>query len=118
MRPVAIASAAQAAGLLIRPGYAEAACATLAATVAVCAVTVLLTRKRVTWSACLDMPVGFTPGQSSRTGTRLAGTMELAEHGLRDSGPHPPGTRQAWLVILAITNPGSSRSAVRTSARR
>jgi hypothetical protein len=90
------------------------AAGTVAATAAVCTVTVLLTRKRVTWSACLDMPVGFTPGQSSRTGTRLAGTIEFGEHGLRDSGPDPSwpaNPRPRWVpdpsCVLQPAAPGS-----------
>jgi hypothetical protein len=39
-------------------------------------------------------------------GTGPAGTIEFADHGLRDSGAHQPDTRQAWIVIPAITNPG------------
>jgi len=106
MGPDTPASAGQAANLLLHPGYAEATVAALAAAAALCAVAVLLTRKRITWSACLDMPVGFTPCQPPGTSTGSAGTIEFADHGLLDAGPHPPGTWQAWLVILAITNPG------------
>ena len=39
-------------------------------------------------------------------GTGPAGTIEFADHGLRDSGAHQPDIRQAWIVIPAITNPG------------
>lgn len=105
MSPVTAASAGQAANLLLHLGYVQAADAALAAIAALCAVAVLLTRKRITWSARLDMPVGFTPGPSA-AGAGPAGTIEFADDGLRDAGWHPPGTGQAWLVILAITNPG------------
>lgn len=105
MSPVTAVSAGQAANLLLHLGHVQAADAALAAVAAVCAVAVLLTRKRITWSARLDMPVGFTPGLSA-AGTGPAGTIEFADHGRGDAGPEPPGTGQAWLVILAITNPG------------
>ena len=100
------ASAGQAASLLLHPWYVQAAGAALAAAAATALVTVLLTRKRVTWSACLDMAVGFTPDQPSGTGTGPTGAIEFADHGLSGIGPHPTSTCQGWLVILAITNPG------------
>lgn len=105
MSPVTAASAGQTASLLLHLGYVQAADTALAAVAALCAVAVLLTRKRITWSARLDVPVGFTPGPAV-TGSGPAGTIEFADDGLWDAGPHPPGTGQAWLVILAITNPG------------
>jgi hypothetical protein len=105
MSPVTAASAGQAASLLLHLGYVQAADAALAAIAALCAVAVLLTRKRITWSARLDVPVGFTPGPSA-AGTGPAGTIEFGDDDPWDADPHPPGTGQAWLVILAITNPG------------
>lgn len=97
-------STGQAAGLLLYLGYTQAVGVALAAVAALLAIAVLLTRKRLTWSACLDMPVGSAPG----TSTAPAWTLEFAERGLLAACPHSPGTPQAWLVILAISNPGLS----------
>jgi hypothetical protein len=86
-------------------GYAAAGSAAAMAAVTARAVAVVLSRKRITWDALIDIPVGLS--RQDARGPDAGGIRELilGEPGLRYHGPWA-GTRQGWLVIVGITNPG------------
>lgn len=92
--------------LVPQTGHSPAAAAALIAVVAITAVaiTVALTRKRITCHTWLDMPIGLTLPQPRGTGTTYEIHLGHAVHG--PAGPNPAGAAQGWLVMLAITNPG------------
>jgi hypothetical protein len=96
------------AASLIRAGYAAAAGAAGLAAAAGCAVIVPLSRKRVSWDALLDMPVGLSRQGAPAPEAGWAGELVLGEHGLRYPGPWTAGIEQGWLVLVGITNPGPS----------
>jgi hypothetical protein len=89
---------------VISSGYAMAA-----AVLAVLAISaaVFLTRRRLAWESCLDMPIGLHAPHANRTRTSLE--LHLAEPGLRYPGPRAGSTEQGWIVLLSITNPGCAR---------
>jgi len=93
---------AVARSLALHPGYALAAGAALLAVAALAAATLLL-RKRVRWSACLDVPVAVTAGEPAPAGTRPGRALLL---GNAVAGPCPPGAERAWLVVVDIANRG------------
>ena len=92
--------------LALSLSHVHAAALALAAAVAVAVAFAFLRRKRVTWSACLDMPVAVTSGQPARAGAGAARALLFGEHGPAGTGPCPPGTERAWLVVLGIGNHG------------
>jgi hypothetical protein len=63
---------------------------------------ILLNRKSVTWSAYLDMPIGFAPATSAQAASEVV----FGEPGLCHVGPFQPGETQAWLVVLGVMNSG------------
>jgi len=80
--------------MILRSGHVQAAGAAL------------LTRRRIAWDACLDMPIGLTMRQEPGTGTAAITGIAFGEPGLRSPGASAPGVREGWLVVLGITNPG------------
>ena len=84
---------------LTAAGYLPAAGAALTATLVLTALTVLLTRKRITWHAKLDMPVELT---STRT-TFGIGLGTTTDH---LGGTCTSGRETGWLVVLGISNRG------------
>jgi len=91
---------AVARSLALHPGHALAAGAALLAAAALAVAVALLLRKRVRWSALLDMPVAVTAG--SGPGRALL----LGDPGPAGEGPCPPGAERAWLVVVGIANHG------------
>lgn len=65
---------------------------------------ILFNRKSMTWSVHLDMPIGFTPA----TSPRAAGEVVFGDPGLCHTGPFQPSEAQAWLVVLGVTNSGTT----------
>ena len=63
---------------------------------------ILLNRKSVTWSAYVDMPIGFGPA----TNAQATSEVVFGEPGLCHAGPFQPGEEQAWFVVLSVTNSG------------
>ncbi len=113
MLPPALPEAQLAASLLPDAGYAAVAAAAVMAAVAACAAIVLLSRKRITRDAWLDMPVGLSRPDAGRTRELI-----LGEPGLRNPDPQCDGLQQGWLVVLGITNPGPAAVRAGTSASR
>jgi len=95
-----------AASLIPDAGYAVVAGAAMMTAVAACAVVVLVGRKRITWDAWLDMPVGLSRQEVPAPDARRIRELVMGEPGLRYPDPWPAGSQQGWLVILGITNPG------------
>ena len=84
---------------LTAAGYLPAAGAALIATLVLTALAVLLTRKRITWHAQLDMPVELTSPRA--TSGIVLGTTNDHPGGARTSG-----RETGWLVVLGISNRG------------
>jgi hypothetical protein len=99
------AAAAPAAAMpVIHAGHVPAAAAALAALAITAAVGGFLTRKRLAWETCFDMPVGLTAPHGADTGRPFE--LLLGEPGLRYPDPWADSTEQGWIVLLGITNPG------------
>ena len=64
------------------------------AAVAACAAIVLVTRKRITWDAWVDMPVGLSPQDALAPGTGRTCDLILGGPGLRYPDPWTVGDRQ------------------------
>jgi len=71
------------------------------------AVTAFLTRKRIAWEACLDMPVGLTLRQEPGTSTEITCEIFLGEAPLHDPGPRAATAQDGWLSYSASPTQGS-----------
>lgn len=100
MRPSAVPGASPAGSLLLYSAYAQAAGTALIAVLAIAAATVLITRKRITWHARLDIPL--SPGPVAAPGPQ----PQVTRWSLAGDPAGVVGEDQAWLAVLAVTNSG------------
>ena len=99
--------------MLLHAGYAAVTGTVAMTAVAACAAIVLLSRKRITWDAWLDMPVGLSERDAPALDMGRTRELILGEPGLRHHpDPWTTDVQQGWLVVLGITNsrPATVRS--------
>ena len=90
---------------VIQPAFVQAVVAL--AILAFTALAIFVTRKRLAWETCCDMPAGLSAPHGTGTGTSFE--PPPGEPCLRDPGACGDGTEQGWLVLLSVTNPGCTR---------
>jgi hypothetical protein len=95
--------------MLLHAGYAAVTGTAAMTAVAACAAIVLLSRKRITWDAWLDMPVGLSRRDAPALDMGRTRELILGEPGLRHHpDPWTTDVQQGWLVVLGITNSGAA----------